>query len=335
MVCTTVPASMAWAEDEVTANTPMPNLDEFQKQVETTAATYEEITTRVKEYESEIADLSVRITDIQDEIPQARERSDEAACEYYRMLSTTNPFLEMVFSATSFTDFLIKIEYSSRVNQSFIDDITALSKLNAELKEARDQLEKSKAALVEEQLHAEEALLDAQNAYKSAEEAAHRIAAETAAATAAAAAAAEAAPPSGGDPLLPDNSTPTTPETPSDKQEYVNLWTPRIDSYLAGSPMAGYGYAFANAAYDYNVDPRWSPAIACIESSKGSYCFLSCNAWGWGQISWPDWETAIYSHVRGLSIGYGYTISEAAARKYCPYNADFWFAKVSAQMSLI
>ncbi|MCL2750903.1 MAG: hypothetical protein FWE96_07915, partial [Coriobacteriia bacterium] len=94
-------------------------------------------------------------------------------------------------------------------------------------------------------------------------------------------------------------------------------------------------YAFANAAYDYNVDPRWSPAIACLESSKGRYCFLPHNAWGWGQISWPDWETAIFAHVRGLSIGYGYTISIAAAQKYCPPNWEHWYNVVSSEMARI
>ena len=125
------------------------------------------------------------------------------------------------------------------------------------------------------------------------------------------------------------------PDAPFDKQEFVDVWTPRIDAYLAGSPMAGTGYYFANAAYDYNVDPRWSPAIACLESSKGRYCFLPYNAWGWGSSSWTDWESAIYTHVRGLSIGYGYTISEAAAKKYCPPNWEYWLSFISNEMTKI
>ena len=37
------------------------------------------------------------------------------------------------------------------------------------------------------------------------------------------------------------------------------------------------------------VDPRFSPAISAVESSKGLYCFRSHNAWGWGSSSWNTW----------------------------------------------
>lgn len=78
---------------------------------------------------------------------------------------------------------------------------------------------------------------------------------------------------------------------------FVAQWTGRIDAYLAGSPMAGTGKVFAEAAWDYGVDPRWSPAISNTESSKGLYCSGSCNAWGWGGCSWGSWEEAIRDHV--------------------------------------
>lgn len=333
LVFSAVPVTTAWADDTVTADTPMPDLAALQEQVDEAAAVADEATRRVSELEKEIDALDARISEIQKELPGARELSNDAARQYYRMLSTTNPFLEMVLSATSITDFFTKVEYSTRANQNYLDDIASLSRLNAELEETRAQLEKDKNALVAEQLRAEEALLDAQNAHDVAEETAHQIAAITAAATAAAAeaAAAEAHTPEA--PLQP--SDPGVPEAPSEKQAFVDLWTPRIDAYLAGSPMAGCGYAFANAAFDYNVDPRWSPAIAHAESTKGRYCFLPYNAWGWGSISWPDWETAIYAHVRGLSRGYGYTISEAAAQKYCPPNWQHWLSVVSSEMAKI
>lgn len=121
----------------------------------------------------------------------------------------------------------------------------------------------------------------------------------------------------------------------TDRDAFIAEWTGRIDAYLAGSPMAGQGATFATAAWNYGVDPRWSPAIACAESGKGSVCFLPYNAWGWGSSSWGSWEAAINDHVAGLARGYGYTITYDAAAKYCPPNADHWYNTVLSQMNSI
>lgn len=121
----------------------------------------------------------------------------------------------------------------------------------------------------------------------------------------------------------------------SERDAFIAKWAPRIDAYLAGSPLGGHGQTFAEAAWDYNVDPRWSPAISCIESSKGAICFRPYNAWGWGNSSWSDWDSAIRSHVAGLSAGYGYTISTAAAQKYCPPTWQAWYSSVLSQMYCI
>ncbi|MDR1358606.1 MAG: hypothetical protein LBJ48_04555 [Coriobacteriales bacterium] len=346
--CLSTPA--AWAEEAddpaapevVDANTPLPDIVGLQQEVDEASAVYDNATQQIIMIEREIKALDTSINAMQLELPRTRELSNASAREYYRTVSTSNLFLELVFGATSLTDFFAKIEYSARVNQSYLDNITSLTRLNAELEEARTLLDARRTAVEEEQLRAEEALLEAQAARNTAEETARRIAEATAAATAAAAEAAAAEQHTPEAPVAPSNPgnpgtpvDPGTPEAPSDKQAFVDLWAPRIDAYLAGAPLAGFGYAFANAAYDYNVDPRWSPAIACLESSKGRYCFLPYNAWGWGTVTWPDWETAIYAHVRGLSRGYGYTISEAAAQKYCPPNWEYWYSFVSNQMSLI
>lgn len=119
------------------------------------------------------------------------------------------------------------------------------------------------------------------------------------------------------------------------KDAFIAEWGPRIDAYLAGSPLEGYGSTFAEAAWEYGVDPRWSPAISNTESSKGLYCSGSCNAWGWGGCSWGSWEEAIRDHVAGLARGYGYTISVEAAKKYCPPNWEHWYNATLAQMNMI
>ena len=119
------------------------------------------------------------------------------------------------------------------------------------------------------------------------------------------------------------------------REQFISVWGERINNYLAGTALSGYGYTFATAAYDCGVDPRWSPAISCVESSCGEYCFADHNAWGWGDVDWPDWETAIWGHVSGLASGYGYTNSYSAAATYCPPNASFWYERVSSEMYAI
>lgn len=119
------------------------------------------------------------------------------------------------------------------------------------------------------------------------------------------------------------------------KEAFMAEWTTRIDNYLAGSPLAGYGAVFAEAAWENGVDPRFSPAISNTESSKGRNCFKYHNAWGWGQSSWGTWEEAINAHVAGLSAGYGHTISVNNARKYCPPTYLDWYQKTLSQMQII
>ncbi len=120
------------------------------------------------------------------------------------------------------------------------------------------------------------------------------------------------------------------------KEAFISEWSERIDAYLYGSPLYGYGAIFAEAAWEYGVDPRFSPAIANTESTKGRYCFASYNAWGWmSGLSWNSWEEAIWDHVAGLADGYGYTISEWAAAKYCPPTWEDWYSQTLYQMTLI
>ena len=126
----------------------------------------------------------------------------------------------------------------------------------------------------------------------------------------------------------------------SDYDSFINEWTSRIDNYLAGSPMAGQGYNFAVAAWNTGVDPRWSPAIACIESSKGLYCAGSYNAWGWsarggGWRSFSSWGEGVSAHVAYLGANYGSTLTPAAAKKYCPPTWQDWYNKVANQMNRI
>ncbi len=119
------------------------------------------------------------------------------------------------------------------------------------------------------------------------------------------------------------------------REAFVAEWSARIDAYLAGSPLSGYGTTFAEAAWENGIDPRWSPAISNTESGKGSVCFLPHNAWGWGSSAWGDWDTAIRAHVAGLASGYGYSLTPEGAAAYCPPHAADWYNKTLAQMASI
>jgi len=119
------------------------------------------------------------------------------------------------------------------------------------------------------------------------------------------------------------------------KYEFLAEWSERIDAYLEGTPLQGYGTTFAAAAWRNGIDPRWSPAVSNTESGNGKHCFLPHNAWGWGDDEWPDWETAINEHVDGLALGYGYSLTVEAAQKYCPPNSVHWYNNTLGQMALI
>ena len=109
-----------------------------------------------------------------------------------------------------------------------------------------------------------------------------------------------------------------------EKIDFVAKWGPRVDAYLSGRPLCGYGEYFAAAAYDYDVDPRIGAAISVIESGGGSICFLECNAWGWGSSSWSSWEEAIPGWTAAFHCGYGYDMDYADCRAYCPPNAGYY-----------
>ncbi len=102
-----------------------------------------------------------------------------------------------------------------------------------------------------------------------------------------------------------------------------------IDVYLTeqGSPLVGYGRAFVSAGKTFGVDPFLVVAIAGKESSWGKHCFLPYNAWGWGEVSFTDWENAIFNYTRMLDEEYiskGRTDVNVIAPIYCPPNHVSW-----------
>lgn len=112
-----------------------------------------------------------------------------------------------------------------------------------------------------------------------------------------------------------------------------------INHYLAGSPLAGKGAIFVAAAEKYGINPHLSPAIANIESGKGSHCANSYNAWGMrGGSGWQgfsSWKAAIYAHAELIGNHYGgsHATPESMAHKYCPPTWRSWAGKVRSEIS--
>ena len=120
------------------------------------------------------------------------------------------------------------------------------------------------------------------------------------------------------------------------EQKFVKKWTPRLNKYFKGTPLAGQGKEFAKAAYKNDIDPRLSAAISCVESSKGRHCFRSHNAWGWMGQSFSSWKTAIHAHAAYLDRMYwGGDFSLRMAKRYCPPTYRDWYGKVKSEMSKI
>ena len=351
------PRSASAATDNIEAE-----LTDEQRRIEETAAAYNEATARVEELDEQIEENEDRIAEIERDLPKQREAAADAVREMYEMQRRGIGIVELVLGSDNLSDFLMRFEYINRVQESNASTIESLEALGEELEQTSEALSAARIAAEEERVAAEAALAEAQEARRQAQrEAQERAEAEKdeiegdqgsengsagedegigtdsgdeSVGEGAGDDAGEAV--EGGssaeEPAPPETSD---PDWSSDKATFVEQWGARIDAFLAGSPLAGQGETFASAAWDYGVDPRFSPAIAAVESTKGAYCFYPHNAWGWGSVSWSSWEEAIRGHVSGLARGYGYTVTIEGAQKYCPPNWQHWYNSVSSYMSMI
>ena len=349
--------------------------DELQQLVEQTAAEYDEAVATRDAVQAQISETQTRIEELEARLPALRDAAADAMRLSYKLRQGSLGLVDLIVSAGDFSSLISTLQYLTSVQSHSENQIgelaAAVSELDArrqELAQAQDEaearvqeaasaLEQAQAArqeaqrLAEERAAAqraqEEAALAAQQAAAAEQAQAQRaVLAETqAAATTASAASSETPAASAAsddadaqEAVSSDGATNTTDATVSwnaDKAAFVSNWGARIDAYLAGSALAGQGTTFAAAAWDYGVDPRFSPAIAFVESTLGAQCFRPHNAWGWGSASWDSWEEAIYAHVSGLARIYGAGLTYDAACTYCPSNADFWYAAVLAQMESI
>ena len=364
-------AHAAWAQEAAAETLSSPvtegEPDELQQLVEQTAAEYDEAVAARDAVKAQAAETQARIEELEARLPTLRDSASEAMRLSYKLRQGSLGLVDLIISARDFSSLISTLQYLESVQShstNQIDELTsAVSELDARrqelaqaqdeaqarVQEAADALEQAQEARQEAQRRAEEraeaqraqeeAALAAQQA-AAAEQAQTQRAAITDAAASSEAASSEAvagdAAASAGDEAATSTGEAADANTSagwdSDKSAFVASWGARLDAYLAGSALAGQGATFAAAAWDYGVDPRFSPAIAFVESTLGAQCFRPHNAWGWGSASWDSWEEAIYAHVSGLARIYGAGLTYDAACTYCPSNADFWYAAVLGQM---
>lgn len=344
-----VPSAKAYADEATEAA-----LSSAQGEVERTAAEYNDLSAQVESLEAQIAENNARIEEIQQQLPYQRQASNKSLVAIYKMQQEGSALIDMLLGSGTIMEFFENLDYLNRIQSKNMEEVAKLASMEEELTNTYNSLAAAHASVEEQRSSAQAALAAAQEARAAAQEAAERKKQEEAEAAAAAAAAAEAEQQAQqqAQAAADANTGSTVADEPQDssvdsivsadkadwgedKAAFVNSWAGRINNYLSGSPLAGQGETFASAAWDYGVDPRWSPAISFVESSKGAVCFLPHNAWGWGSSSWGSWEEAIDAHVRGLSRGYGYTLSMEAAKKYCPPNWQHWYNSCAAQMDMI
>lgn len=327
-------------------------LDAAADQVESSAQAYADAVAKLDDLQQQIDENSARIAEIEAELPEKQDAASSAVRDMYKLRSGSSLLVNMVVNAQSLSDFISTYFYMDQIQSANNKAISDLSDLQQELEQKQTKLDQARTQLESERQVAAQALETAQQMRAEAQAKAEQ---EEAAELAQLAELqktdpVEAAAPATGSGADSENTANTATQTgqtvtttvPSggvdwndEYTSFINEWTTRIDNYLAGSPLAGYGRTFAEAAWNSGVDPRWSPAIAAIESTKGTYCFRPFNAWGWMGKSFSSWEEAIPEHVAYLRRVYGTTITTAAAQKYCPPTWQDWYNKVSAQMNRI
>ena len=320
-------------------------LSETQQQVEDATKAYEEAQQNVSDLQALIDENEASIAQLESELPAQREKAAEAMRAQYKYRQNANTMLSVLLGTTSFDKAISTFAYMDQIQNSNNEEIERLNGMEAELEQKKAELSQAKSQAEAEAQKAADALAEAQRLRSEAQAKAE---AEAAAELAQLAADTSAATGEGADAGNASNTANQAGQTVSTavtggavnwnvtREEFVAEWTSRIDAYLSGSPLAGYGSVFASAAWDNSVDPRWSPAIACTESTKGAHCFRDFNAWGWMTSKrFGSWEESISAHVAFLARNYGTTLTPGAAQRYCPPTWQDWYNKVAGQMNAI
>ena len=335
------------------------SLEDLRANIEKSNNDYNNAANQVADLQQKIQDNETRIKEIENQLPEQRSRAAASIANTYRMQQGSLGIIDLILSTDNFNDLISLLQYLNIISSRNADAINDLVDLSNELDTTKKDLNAQMAEAEKQKQAASDALqeaIDARNALQKQME--EQRAAEKAQEEAAIAEAQKKAQESHNtftnasgqqtDYVAPsdnssDNSSDSSHSSNSSssvdwsdgKSAFVSKWSGRIDAYLSGSPLAGYGSTFAEAAWEYGVDPRFSPAISAVESTNGAYCFRPHNAWGWGSASWGSWEEAIWAHVAGLASGYDGYLTYSGAAKYNPANPNGWYSAVQANMNQI
>lgn len=334
----TLPAAYAVSSETLAA------IDQATRKIDESAAAYNDAVAKLEALQAQIDETETAIDELEGQIPEQKEAASRAMRDMYKYQAGSNPLVGVMVNSGSLSDFMTSCAYMTQIQDSNTEAIDELNAMQSELEQKKGELNAAKQQLEQEKQIAEQALAQAQQERQAAQDQAEAEAAAELAALIANTAPAEGEGENSDNQFATANESNQTADvtvdsdvdwTSSDREQFVAEWGGRIDAYLAGSPLAGYGNLFAEASWDYGVDPRWSPAIACIESTKGTYCFRPHNAWGWMGASFDSWEEAIPAHVSYLRSMYGPTLTPAAAQRYCPPTWQDWYNKVGREMNRI
>ena len=258
-------------------------INEAAEQVDQYAAAYNEAVEKLDELQKQIEDNTARIEEIEAELPEMQQRASDAMREMYKYRTGTNPLANLVLKSESLSDFITTCVYMEEVQSANLDAIDGLTAAQQELEQKKAELDDANAQLEDEKEKAEEALKAAQQARSEAQAKAEAEAAAELAALQAESEAEQTAPGTGS---ASRATTPYGTATPGDTvdtsvsaggvnwnvtyDEFVNEWGTRIDNYLAGSPMAGTGRIFADAAWNSGTDPRCLPPSPASRARRAS-----------------------------------------------------------------
>ena len=360
-----LPTRVALCEDRGSANA-QPN--ELAKQVEQSTQAYQDATATVENLAAQIADAEQHAEEVEEQLPAQRDRAAKSIKQLYVFQQSAPGLLELMVSANDFNEFITALEYIDAIHDHNTTQVTSLQTMYDDLEQTRAMLNAELDAAVQKQDEALHALDSIRSSYESLQrqknsgDEANKNAATQALrdvesmVSSLPPAAAEAIVRSAArelDGATPAPSSAAQAGTNGDDQgalfqetqeaervvdSEVASWAERIDAYLSryGAPLAGQGMVFAQAALDYDVDPRLAPAIAIIESGGGKVCFRPHNAWGWGTGGWPDWPSAINGYVSGFSRGYGHDLSLEEAKAYASNDVyEMWYNLVLSEMASI
>lgn len=322
-------------------------LDAAETEVTRTANAYDEATAEQERLADQISALNKKIDKLEKELPAQEERSNESCVALYKISSNSFGVVATLLDAESLTEAISFVDSFNHIISQNVEQMNKTAKMKKDLESSRDEVKSAKAdadaaassaaaALESAKQAREQAQKQAEEAQKAEEEAAAKAAAEAEANAKTKAEKKAAQAEAKKESTSSSNASVSHVSWSSGKTAFVNKWAPRINSYLSGSPTAGTGEIYAAAAWNNGVDPRWAPAISCIESSKGAACFASHNAWGYGGSGFGSWSDGINTVVAALgSSMYGGALTKRAAQIYCPPTWQDWYSKVASEMAKI